>query len=152
MSKTKAGNERKRPARMNEGRPTKYNDELADQICALIAEGNSLPRISKKLGFDLVSFYSWLRKYDEFLKKYTQAKEDQADTMAEQMLDISDSELPRDVFGKIDSAAVNQARLRVDTRKWIAARLKPKKFGDSTTLRGDSEAPLNPSVNVILNK
>ena len=33
-------------------------------------------------------------------------------------------------------------RLRVDSRKWIAAKLKPKKYGDRTTLAGDKENPV----------
>jgi hypothetical protein len=37
---------------------------------------------------------------------------------------------------------VSWQRNRVDTRKWVASKLKPKKFGDRTTLAGDAEAPV----------
>ena len=30
----------------------------------------------------------------------------------------------------IDNDAINRAKLRVDARKWVAARLAPKKYGD----------------------
>jgi hypothetical protein len=36
----------------------------------------------------------------------------------------------------------NSRRIRVDTRKWIASKLKPKKYGDKIELGGDTNAPL----------
>ena len=55
------------------------------------------------------------------------AKEDQANLMAEEMMAISD-----DVSGDAEggNANVQRARLRVETRKWIASKLKPKTYGD----------------------
>ena len=34
------------------------------------------------------------------------------------------------------------ARLAVDTRKWIASKVLPKKYGDRQVLAGDPDAPL----------
>jgi hypothetical protein len=67
-----------------------------------------------------VTVFSWLRTHEEFLNQYTRAKEESADALTDEMLDIAD-----DVEG--DS---QRDRLRVDTRKWIASKLKPKKYGD----------------------
>lgn len=134
------------------GQPTKYTQEIGDKICAQIALGKSLAKITSENDFCMTSIFNWLRTNEEFLKNYTRAKEEQAEVFAEQIVDIADDKIERDANGRIDSGAVNHARLRVDARKWVASKLKPKKYGDSTTLRGDSEAPLNPSVNVILNK
>lgn len=135
------------------GRPSKFTEELGDEICARITEGESLNKICKEEDKpSLVTIFAWMRVHPEFLNNYTRAREEQAETFADEIINIADSEISRDVFGRIDAAAVNHARLRVDARKWIASKLKPKKYGDSTTLRGDNDAPLNPSVNVILNK
>lgn len=54
---------------------------------------------------------------------YARAKEDQGDFMADEMLDIADATAE-------DNVAVQRNRLRVDTRKWLAAKLKPKKYGE----------------------
>jgi hypothetical protein len=139
------------------GRPTKYNQELADNICSAIVEGKSLRRIAKEFGFDLKSFFSWLRIHEGFLQQYARAKEEQAETFAEEIIEIADNGEndtyeDENGFTRTNHDVIARSRLRVDARKWVASKLKPKKYGDSTTLRGDNEAPLNPSVNLILNK
>jgi hypothetical protein len=37
---------------------------------------------------------------------------------------------------------VQRSRLRIESRKWLAAKLKPKKYGEKTTIAGDAENPL----------
>ena len=67
----------------------------------------------------------WLRKNGDFAAMYRQAKEDQADTLADQIIAIAD-----EVAGETDNAKVQAARLRVDARKWTASKLKPKAYGE----------------------
>lgn len=128
------------------GRPSKYSKELADKICERVVEGKSLIKISKEFGFHLSSFFEWIGTHKEFSDKYARAKAEQADTLIEEILDISDAEMPKDVFGKIDSAAVNHARLKVDTRKWIAGKMRPKKYGEKLLLDDDSHKLLAPTI------
>jgi hypothetical protein len=76
---------------------------------------------------------------------YTRAREDQADTLADEIQAISD-EMPlettdKDGNTKFDSAYIQWMRLRVDSRKWIASKLKPRKYGDKIALGGDEDAP-----------
>lgn len=132
------------------GRPTIYTDELAAEICRRIVEGESLTRICKDEGMPNVSsVYLWLFKNKDFSNQYARAREDQADTYSDQIVDIGE-EVPMMVItdedGKvtkrIDPAGVNRNRLRVDARKWVAAKLKPKKYGDRQILAGDPEAPV----------
>lgn len=132
------------------GRPTLYSDELASEICRRIVEGESLTRICKDDDMPNVSsVYLWLFKHKDFSNQYALAREDQADTYSDQIVDIGE-EVPMMVItdedGKvtkrIDPAGVNRNRLRVDARKWVAAKLKPKKYGDRQVLAGDPEAPL----------
>lgn len=47
-----------------------------------------------------------------------------------------------DVKVVFDSTAVARNRLRMDARKWVASKLKPKKYGDKLALAGDDESPL----------
>ena len=117
------------------GRPQIYTQELADRVCAELAEGKSLRTVCKADDLPCTeTIFSWLRKYPEFLGQYTRAKEESADAFIEEMHDISDSEPATIIDDKgvkrYDSAGVNWQRLRVDTRKWIASKLKPKKYGD----------------------
>ena len=87
----------------------------------------------------VVTMFAWLKKYPEFLKQYETAKEEQADALAEEMLDIADDGTndwierqgkDGDVSLALNTEHVQRSRLRVDTRKWIASKLKPKKYGE----------------------
>ena len=106
------------------GRPSEYTDEEGDRICAWIAEGKSLRSYSRATGRDLTTIYRWLRERGEFHKRYARAHDDRADTLADEMVDIADEA----ASGTMEE--IQAARLRVDTRKWIAAKLKPTKWGD----------------------
>ena len=129
---------------MPAGRPTDYTPELTDIICERLASGESMRSISRDEGMPVMStLFLWLRKHDEFSEQYAKAKEESADALVEDMLDIADNQVsqplivngePVEVDGKVietrDGPAVQHAKLRVDTRKWAASKLKPKKYGD----------------------
>ena len=126
------------------GRPTDYTPELTDEFCERLSDGESLRSICRDDKMPTAkTIYSWMRKYESFLTQYAIAKEESADALVEDMLDIADNETttpvmvegrPLMVDGKpvmgVDSAAVARARLMVDTRKWAASKLKPKKYGE----------------------
>jgi hypothetical protein len=76
------------------------------------------------------TIFYWLREYPEFLEQYNVAKESQADALAEDLLEIADLPPQINEKGGVDSGDVAHMRLRIDTRKWIASKLKPKKYGD----------------------
>ncbi len=129
------------------GRPSSYTKDKAAEICARLVEGESLKSICRDpLMPDIKTVYLWMGQHEEFLHQYTKAKEDQADTMQEEILDIADTEPLQVVDDKgvarIDSGHVNWMRLRIDSRKWIAAKLKPKKYGDKQIIAGDKDNPL----------
>jgi hypothetical protein len=120
------------------GRPSEFSDELGVAICARIAEGDSLVKICKGEGMPSVtSVYRWLAddRYAGFRELYTRAREDQADTLADQIVDIADDGLndtyeADDGTRRTDTDVIQRSKLRVDARKWVAAKLKPRKYGD----------------------
>lgn len=135
------------------GRPTDYSQELGDVICAKIAEGMSVRNICLEEDMPCTTtFYRWMRLHKEFREQYAKAKDDQADALVEEILDIADDGTNdwienydregNSTGWKENKEAINRSRLRVDTRKWLASKLKAKKYGDSTILRGDPEQPL----------
>ena len=128
------------------GAPTTYNTHITSIICIRIAEGESLREIVKTAGMpDRTVIYDWLLRHPEFANQYARAREEQADTLADEIIAIAD-ESPetvevRDKNGKvldikIDSGYVNYQRQRIDARKWTAMKLKPKKYGDRVALEG----------------
>lgn len=133
------------------GRPTKYNQEIADRICTTIATSSkSMRTIAIEEKIDMVTIFRWLDDNGEFSKQYARAKELQADYLAEEMLDIADDtksdtqKVKRN--GKMEEVEntewINRSKLRVETRKWIASKLKPKKYGDKTETTIISEKPI----------
>src|SRR5262249_49056706 len=113
-----------------------YSPELADQICALVAEGNSLRVITEKPGMPCrrVVLY-WLYDHQDFRDKYEIARMLQAEYLAHEILEIADNSSGDFIINEhgeqvVDHENINRARLRVDTRKWLLSKLLPKKYGD----------------------
>lgn len=83
----------------------------------------------------------WLAKdeYASFRQQYARAREAQADALFDEMLDIADDgsndwmERKRD-DGSTDEVLnhehIQRSRLRIDARKWMAGKLRPKVYGD----------------------
>lgn len=150
--------EKKQAATKNKGgRPSTYDPHIANVICIRIGEGESLRAICREPGMpDKSTIFDWLRKYPEFADQYVRAREDQAETMAEEIVDIAD-ETPEtvpvyDKEGnvidiKLDSAYISWQKNRIDARKWTASKLRPKKYGDRLTHSGDDENPVVAEVN-----
>ena len=137
------------------GRPTKYNPALASKICSQIAEGYSLREICDAEEMpDKSTILRWLFEEDkkEFHDQYARAREIQAELMADELTDISDDSRNDWMLRKMGDTeeyvenreAIGRSRLRIDTRKWIAAKLLPKKYGEKleTTHKGDQAAPI----------
>lgn len=126
------------------GRPSLYSQELADEICSRLAEGQSMRTVCREEHIPhMATIFRWLREHEEFREQYARAKEEAADALVEEMLEISDDGT-NDWMEKLDSDGgcvgyqlngehVQRSRLRVDTRKWIASKLKPKKYGERIT-------------------
>lgn len=105
--------------------------------------GKSLRTVLKEEGMPaMMTVYNWFRSHPEFLEQYARAKEEGADAMAEEMMDIADEsekDYIQDAKGNmvLNNEHVQRSRLRVDTRKWYLSKIKPKRYGeklDVTTL------------------
>ena len=146
--------ENKLPAKI--GRPTNYNENIALVICIRLANGEALKQITTEVDMPAQStVYSWLLKFPEFTEMYARAREEQADSNADEVIAISDEE-PRyitDSTGKsyVDSGWVAHQRNRMEARKWTAMKLKPRKYGDRVAVEGvEGGAPINSNAGVDL--
>lgn len=125
------------------GAPSQYSQEVADAICSLLAQGWSLRKVIE-YGYEeysdlkfpsMATVFKWMREHEEFLKQYARAKQESADAMAEEILDIADKTEDQ-IMGidKSDGARVQAQKLRIDTRKFLMAKMKPKIYGDKLDL------------------
>ena len=125
---------------------TEYSQEIVDAMCELIADGKSLRAICAVEGMPTKSlFLKWVSNNVTLRDQYALAREAQADTFFDEVLEISDNS-SEDVAGELgipNGVAVQRARLRVDTRKWAMGKMMPKKYGDKQLLTGaDGEGPV----------
>ena len=120
------------------GRPTLYNEKLANKIyIAISTSSKGITRLCKedKSLPDQDTVYKWIADKPEFLEIYLKAKRNQMNYLCEQMLDIADDtehDYKKNREGNIvaNNELVNRSRLKIDTRKWLMAKLMPKVYGD----------------------
>jgi hypothetical protein len=124
-----------------------YSKEFSDRFCAEIADGKSMKSICAQPGMPVKqTIFNWLRKYPEFAEAYRVATEERAESYVEEIMDIADdgtNDYYTDEDGKrrVDTEHINRSRLRVDTRKWYAGKVKPKKYGEKIAVGGAEDLP-----------
>ncbi|HWY33267.1 MAG TPA: hypothetical protein VNX68_01395 [Nitrosopumilaceae archaeon] len=136
------------------GRPTDYSYDLGEEICSAIADNMlSLKTLCAKNPHWPVprTIRRWARENPEFSHMYAQAKEDQGDLLAEDMLEIADDSKNDTIiktnkdgseYEVANNEWINRSRLRVDTRKWIASKFKPRMYGDKSSDEDIAKAAL----------
>lgn len=135
MAKAKDTPSKDKPKR---GRPTLYTPELAALICERVATSTlglyKLCAMYEDMP-DKTTINLWRYKYPEFSTLYTQAKMVQADLLAEECLLIADDDSKDTKVNALtgeeicNTEFIARSRLRIDTRKWLAAKLLPKQYG-----------------------
>ncbi len=150
-------------AKAKVGRPTDYNEDIAKLICERVATHTcGLERLCSMYD-DLPSKFTvnlWRYRHPEFSTRYAQAKMVQADLLAEECLEISDNSSgdtkinPETGEEYLNSEFVARARLRIDTRKWLAAKLLPKQYGKAAEepekTKSDSESVLEKILDKLI--
>ncbi len=95
-----------------------------------ITEGKSLMSATKEAKMSYATAMYQLRNNPELQKRYRSAIEERGDYLADELVDLSDEMPPADLDPQLINAWVNRQRLRIDARKWTAAKLRPKQWGD----------------------
>lgn len=140
------------------GRPSSFSDEIADKICARIADGDSLRTICCADEMpSKATVFRWLRENEDFQDQYARAREEQADAIFEDILEIADdarndwmkANADDDEAYRLNGEHVQRSKLRIDARKWMAGKLRPKVYGDKRLIGSDPENPL-PEMGVTL--
>lgn len=146
------------------GRPSDYNVELGDLICSELADGKSMRAVCLPDNMPNKStVFRWIRTNKEFRDQYARAKEESADALTDEMLDIADDSAldytaSDDDGKKLNAENIQRSRLRIDTRKWLASKLKPKKYGEKQfvetkdTTEDFSDDDLNDRISALISK
>jgi hypothetical protein len=104
-----------------------YTEELANEICDRLIEGESMRRIA--LSPNMPSRNTMLRWIDDetkdFGSKCARARLMQADTMDDMVLDLID---------KVDADNAHAMKVKLSAIQWRASKLNPKKYGEKLDL------------------
>lgn len=126
----------------------KFSQDVFDTICARIMEGRSVRSVTSDEDMPSgVAFFSWLAKDEtgELIKQYAKAKEAQADALADEILRIADDGtndfMETDEGYRLNGENVQRSRLRIDARKWMAGKLRPKVYGEKFAIGGADDLP-----------
>ena len=125
---------------------TKFTQEIADVICRRLADGESLTKICKEEGMpDRHTVREWRGRNEAFDSQYMRAREDQADFLFDICKDIADA-------SKKDTAHAD--RVKIDTYKWIAGKLRPKVYGEKSIVEmtGKDGGPIKTTDGIDLSK
>lgn len=120
--------------------PYAWTPEIEDEIFKRIARGEAVAKICNDDWLPSEdTFYRRLASDDvSFRERYTHAREVQGDRIFEECLAIADDttgDFIQTPDGPVfDREAVQRAKLRIDTRKWMAGKLRPKVYGDKLDL------------------
>lgn len=98
------------------GRPSLYTEQLADEICELMYDGNSLIKACDALGLKRSTVWHWLEQHPEFSAKCARAR----DALIEVRLDMIDETIAE---GTADPAYL---RIQVSHEQWVAERMRPR--------------------------
>ena len=110
------------------GRPTAYNEDIALEICARLADGESVNKISQSKNMPARStIIKWLSDFPEFSVMYARARDIGMDCRFDEIIDIADN------VDNVDKDKCRRAQLMIDTRKWYLAKFAPRKYGDRVT-------------------
>jgi len=112
---------------------SRTRQEVMDDICAHLENGLSLNAACKAV-YDAPTPNGILKWKDEhpdtFGSQYASARETGYKLMADKLIEIADEPIPTTAMGTTDAGAVAHQRMRLDTRKWMLAKMLPKIYGD----------------------
>lgn len=128
--------------------PIKWTDEQKAKACEEI-----LAKVQKGLGLKTAcdgddwlpnesTFRFWCDSDPDLSARYARAREDRADVIFEEMIDIADNasndwmerQGEKSAGWVLNGDHVQRSKLMIDTRKWMLAKMQPKKYGEKLDL------------------
>jgi hypothetical protein len=117
---------------MPAGRPTSYNEEIAEVILDRLAEGTPLKKLCDEEGMPCyMSVLRWQRKFPEFSDLVARAKIDGTHALADECLEIADEK----------TADPADRRVRIDTRLRLIGKWNSRVYGDKVAVGGTPDLP-----------
>lgn len=143
------------------GRPSEYTPEMAERICAELAECGSLRAVCRQeWAPERSTVARWVEQdIDGFAAKYARAKDLGIDNFVEETIEIAD-DASNDWMEKLDREGqsagwlvnhdhVSRSKVRIETRRWLAERMAPKRYGPKQDITSGGEPIKGNAVAVV---
>ena len=141
------------------GRPSVYDQRVADELLSRLATGESLDNICKDEHMPSPpTVRRWAIEMTQdgvggrasFSADYARARELGYEAIAEGILEFG-QEGYRGPDGFVDNGEIQRLRLLSDNRKWLLSKLLPRKYGDKVTqeIVGDGGQPLVTRIELV---
>lgn len=136
-----------------------FNQEIADVVCEMIANNNSLVSICN-LDYmpEFSTIMEWLHdespNCQKFKRMYDFALNCRTDYLLDEVIEIADDDSDDefiDRFGNIkeNKEFVNRSKLRVDARLRVIEKINPKKYGKNPAIDNSDRDKLKTLIEVI---
>lgn len=137
-----------------------------DEFMAYVCAGGHLNGFCKLHGFSYTGMLEFIHADSSRSEMYARARQERADLLADEIVEIADEECTTVKASKhgssddgegetevvFDAVAVARNKLRVDARKWVASKLKPRVYGDKLELSGEVGTPTKLSDDQLLER
>lgn len=144
------------------GRPSRYTEEIAQEICDRISRGEPLLQICEDERMPRrQTVYDWLERVDGLSVQFARAREAGCDAMAEEALMIantpftgvkkvfsSGAEEGKDSMTVTEEDMLGHRKLQIETRLKLLACWNPAKYGTKVQMGGDPKNPIKMDVQV----
>jgi hypothetical protein len=113
--------------------------EVQDAILQRVINGEGIATICRDASMPSKAIvFRWLAANEAFRQAYKVAAELRGEHIFEEALEIANQQPPRVIVqtgentteSRVDAGAVQHAKLKIDTLKWAASKLNPKRYGD----------------------
>lgn len=133
-----------------------FDPTIAKAIAAELARGRPIAAICGEPGMpSRWTMLEWLDERSEFRRQFDRAREAFADHLADEILTIADdssgdwaTKTARDgsAAAAVNHDHISRAKLRGDARKWLLARMLPRKYAERVQHGNDPDNPLTTPV------
>jgi hypothetical protein len=120
------------------GRPSSFNQDIADKILDELARGSTLRSIQDMPGFPGRStVFRWLAENEDFSRRYAVALAWRTEGRADEIVQIADDSSEDFVVGddgeggpmlKLDREHIARSKMRIEVRQWLMEREMPRKY------------------------
>ena len=123
------------------GRPTAYTDELADEICDLIASGQTLQQICDSKGLDRTAVVKWQRTHDRFGTNIARARSDQQEWWEDRITALNLS---------MDKDNWQYVNAQIRNIQWLMGKRNSRVYGDKISQEhsGPEGGPIKAEISV----